>query len=305
MPKKKAPPRHRSATEKPFGGQRDAQTATVDWNKLVEPLRKETQGHDLARHLLSVGKTMSTSAAHMFVLGEYLQEKKSEIPHGEFGAWIEAEGLARSTATKYMSFARRMRNHIEKHGPVIPLSKVLELVQGGRRSKEPGATRAQNATSVAISAERAPEGPEAPIAADAPVDAAATQEIAGTVEEPTRVGDARGVLDGAAGVVESPPETTPKPLVEVRVGSETAATTEDAVSQVLPLRAATAALTSLGQMDLSAVDVLQPKPLKTLAVEVGRLRMAMSHAAEAVEALATAVRERGLAFSHERGETGS
>ncbi len=58
-------------------------------------------------------------------------------------------------------------------------------------------------------------------------------------------------------------------------------------------------------MDIGAVETLDMEPLRGLAGEVGRLRSALRTAGEVVEALANAVRQRGLAFSHEPKETGS
>lgn len=130
MAKKNAPPRTPVARGEQTLVQDHAPKDSVDWNALVEPIRKKTNSHDLAQRLLEIGKTMSTSAAHMYLLGEYLLTKKKEILHGEFGNWIEEQGLVPRTGRKYMAFARRMARWTQENGTHVPFCTLTALVQG-------------------------------------------------------------------------------------------------------------------------------------------------------------------------------
>jgi len=99
-------------------------------------MREDSGDRGIARRLLEIGKTMTTGAAHMYLLGDYLLERKKEIRHGDFQAWVSTEGLAPRTARKYMAFARRMEKWTGENGTHVPLCTLAALVQGDPRPDE-------------------------------------------------------------------------------------------------------------------------------------------------------------------------
>lgn len=312
MPKKKAPPRAPVSRQKRAAKNPNAPTETVDWIALVESLRHETQGHDLARRLLEVGKTMTTGAGHMYLLGEYLLEKKKELAHGEFGPWIEEQGLAQRTARKYMAFTRRVDRWTHQNGMIVPFCALTALVQGERTndSDPPESAKGRDATGVGSAIDAAPDldVPEGAADAHELADGSDDQDISAAADETSDLGD-----DGSATPEEAnepashsaDTSATPEGSVEPCDESGTALSVEDRVSLVEALDQANQGLGYLGRMDIGAVETLDMEPLRGLAGEVGRLRSALRTAGEVVEALANAVRQRGLAFSHEPKETGS
>ena len=153
MPKKKSPPPrspHRPGKQTLAEG---ARADSVDWNALVASMREDSDDHGIARRLLEIGKTMTTGAAHMYLLGEYLLERKKETRHGDFGTWVRTEGLAPRTARKYMAFARRMAKWTSENGTHVPLCTLATLLQGDPRPDETppvNAGRSASETSEAI-----------------------------------------------------------------------------------------------------------------------------------------------------------
>lgn len=274
MPKKKAPPRPRAAPSDATASPEE----TVNWPALVEEVRGECVPEDLGKQLLAIRSSMTRVAAHMFVIGEYLLEQKKETPHGEFGTWLQSLQIPRSTATKYMGLVRRIRRHTDQHGPEIPLSKLVEFVQGGGGSKKVGAKSAQNATGVAIS-----PGDDAPDeTASAAVEEAPSEpfETVGTVDAPTENAEQAG---GGAPNEELETRAESEPA-EKAVPSESESESESEIDNLhVALSAAAGAVDRLlanHDVDLTEATI---EDLRRLAIPLKCLEASLPEATDQIE----------------------